>query len=415
MAINRDVDTRIVRPLLDAYDQDVLFIWPSGALHLKTVGETMRANGGLAPGFDFLRVALSITVVAWHCFPIANGSKWPESAPVVWFLGYSILAMFFALSGFLIAGSATRLSLKNFLINRGLRIFPALVVEIVLSAIVLGYFFSTLPGKEYYSNPQTYRYFANISGLISYQLPGVFQNNPSDAVNYSLWTIPYELGCYAVMSCFMVTRMLHRPALVLLFAALFTATSFVLSSIGLEIQVGHRFLNLVYYVFVYGGSRLYVSFVLGIAAFLYRDRLPYDWRLLVLCGLACAIVTALGPAKWMTTPVLNILLGPPTAYICVFLGVTRLPNLAFFDRGDYSYGIYLYGAPIQQAVRAIFSGAANPLIDFCFALPLIVLFAMFSWHCIEKPILTLRKRFSFVARVRGVEGPDESKVGAPPP
>jgi hypothetical protein len=38
---------------------------------------------------------------------------------------------------------------------------------------------------------------------------------------------------------------------------------------------------------------------------------------------------------------------------------------------------------------------------------------MFSWHGPEKWVLRQRKRFSFVARVRGVEGPGESAVGAP--
>ncbi len=69
-------------------------------------------------------------------------------------------------SGFLIAGSATRLSLGNFIINRGLRIIPALAVEIVLSALVLGPIFTALPMSDYLSSPNTWHYFTNVLGII---------------------------------------------------------------------------------------------------------------------------------------------------------------------------------------------------------------------------------------------------------
>ncbi|MGO7338439.1 hypothetical protein AB9E32_34680, partial [Rhizobium leguminosarum] len=55
---------------------------------------------------------------------------------VFWFTEYSLVPMFFSLSGFLIAGSAQRLSLRNFLINRGLRIVPALAFDIVFCSLI---------------------------------------------------------------------------------------------------------------------------------------------------------------------------------------------------------------------------------------------------------------------------------------
>ena len=45
--------------------------------------------------------------------------------------------------------------------------------------------------------------------------------------------------------------------------------------------------------------------------------------------------------------------------------------------------------------------AGTPLIvHFLLVVPMIMLFAAFSWHFIEKPILKMRKKFSFVAQVR---------------
>ena len=154
----------------------------------------------------------------------------------MWFAGYGMLYVFFALSGFLIAGSAQRLSLGNFLINRGLRIFPALVVEVLLSAFLLGVMFTDLPVREYLSNPVTYRYLTNIVGLMNFDLPGVFQGNAVAVVNYSLWTVPYEFFCYFIMSAFMVFGMLRKPALVIALAAAFSVIGLVLVLFGAAAQ-----------------------------------------------------------------------------------------------------------------------------------------------------------------------------------
>ena len=107
----------------------------------------------------------------------------------------------------------------------------------------------------------------------------------------------------------------------------------------------------------------------------------------------------------MSLPALNLLLCAPLSYLTAYIGVSDVPLLPLFHRGDYSYGIYLYAMPIQQAVAATFPSIRNVPEHLAITLPIVVIFAAFSWHCIEKPILRLRRRFSFVATVRGAELP----------
>ena len=83
----------------------------------KTFGHVLAAHKGLGPGFDFLRIALAFTIVFSHSFLLTGNDEFFRSSPL-WFAEYALVPMFFALSGFLIAGSAQRLSLKNFLLNR---------------------------------------------------------------------------------------------------------------------------------------------------------------------------------------------------------------------------------------------------------------------------------------------------------
>jgi peptidoglycan/LPS O-acetylase OafA/YrhL len=130
------------------------------------------------------------------------------------------MLMFFALSGFLIAGSADRLNLRNFLINRGLRIVPALAVEIIISALLIGPVFTTYPLPTYFKDAVFWHYFTNIFGWIQYQLPGVFLDHSSSGViNQSLWTVPFEVDCYALISGVIVFRLGRKPWLILCFAA----------------------------------------------------------------------------------------------------------------------------------------------------------------------------------------------------
>jgi peptidoglycan/LPS O-acetylase OafA/YrhL len=114
------------------------------------------------------------------------------------------------------------------------------------------------------------------------------------------------------------------------------------------------------------------------------------------------MVAIIGPAKWMSTPLLDLFVAIPLIYIVAFTGATNIPPLPFFKRGDHSYGMYLYGFPVMQSMRLIYPTfiSRQPVLLFLATMPFIIAFAWFSWHFIETPILEMRKRFSFVARQR---------------
>lgn len=378
---------------------------------MTSIGAVLDRHRGLGPGFDFVRVTLAIGVTAWHANYAVLGNQPgglnPDETWILWLPGYARLVMLFGLSGFLIAASAARLGVGQFAINRGLRILPPLTVEVVLSALVLGPIFTTLTLGDYFSNPGTYLYFKNILGSVNYFLPGVFTDHPTSEVNNALWTVPFEYACYAVMAGLMAFGLLKRPALVLLGAAGLVCAGLLLQVLGYTAPAQHvptlatataSPLEKIFgtALFLGRGARLLVAFMLGAALYLYRHRIPYDPRIFAACAVLCAAAALAGPVPWMTRPVLNATLCPAIVYMTVFLGVTPLPRLPVFSRGDYSYGIYLYGFPVQQAIRACF-----PTIDagslFGISMVAVTLLAALSWHLIERPILRLRRRFSLTA------------------
>jgi peptidoglycan/LPS O-acetylase OafA/YrhL len=140
--------------------------------NVKSVGAIMDENRGLGSGFDFLRLFLSVPIVIDHCYQ--NFLDDHASTFLVQPAIYTILGIFFALSGFLVTGSAIRtIAVPTFLSFRVLRLVPALTVETILSALVIGPVVTTVPLHDYFSRHSFFTYCDNIVGQVQTTRPGV--------------------------------------------------------------------------------------------------------------------------------------------------------------------------------------------------------------------------------------------------
>ena len=80
----------------------------------------------------------------------------------------------------------------------------------------------------------------------------------------------------------------------------------------------------------------------------------------------------------------------PATYFTIYVGLFNPQRLTFMKSGDYSYGIYLYGFPIQQTVASLGPWTHNWAINLALSIPSVAFVAAFSWHGIEKHALKLR-------------------------
>ena len=140
---------------------------------------------------------------------------WPRSPARA--LVAVLLPAFFALSGFLVAGSLERTkTVGMFLGLRALRDLPGARGGIAdrrpdpWAALL-----TTRPLADYVADPQFRTYFLNIAGDPQFSLPGVFQTNPFYEVNGQLWTIPSELRCYVILTVLALLGAVRRPAILL--------------------------------------------------------------------------------------------------------------------------------------------------------------------------------------------------------
>jgi peptidoglycan/LPS O-acetylase OafA/YrhL len=341
-----------------------------------TLQDRLDAAGNRPSGFDYLRLGLATSIFLAHTMIASYGfvyalQVWSGPARPLLAL---LLPMFFALSGFLVAGSLERcLTVVSFVGLRVLRIMPALAVETVLSAVVLGPIFTDLALVNYFSDPEFRSYFWNLLGNVQFNLPGVFRNTPwPRVVNGQLWTLPYELYCYAAITALVLLGVWHRKRLFLPVLVLVNVGIFVWA-----LRAGlHRGVTVT-------GTILVQSFLFGIAGHLYRARILWSGKI--------ALAAAAAMLVCLSSPGGDFLAALPCAYLTVYLGLLQPKRIAALFRGDYSYGIFLYGFPIQQAVMATL-GPQPWFVNFLIAFPITVVIAMFSWRFVERPALALRSK-----------------------
>ena len=74
-------------------------------------------------------------------------------------------------------------------------------------------------------------------------------------------------------------------------------------------------------------------------------------------------------------------------YSLFLLGlVVKGPLLAYNRLGDYSYGVYIYAYPAQQAAVHLFPGM-SPVENMLVTAPIVLVLAALSWHLIEERAL----------------------------
>jgi len=328
--------------------------------------------------FDFLRFFLAALVILSHSFPLLYGSK--EWEPLYRVTRHQVEAGavavdgFFIISGFLIAQSwMCGKGLGDFIRKRFRRIYPGFAVALLFCVLVVG----PLAGVNlatYFRDPVTFRFFWSPLLLwhVLLTLPGAFLHNPfSGAVNGSLWTIPYELECYAMVAALGLLGLYRRRGGVLVL--FLVAFAFYNLEPYLHLRHFHALLDRDYL------PRLVTFYLAGMVAYFYRDKIPHSRWLLAVSFLALALSLRAG---------LSLALPLFGSYVLLYAAFSQSLRLENFGRwGDISYGVYLYAFPVQQMIVLQWHSHLTPLTLFLLALPCTCVLATLSWYLVEQPFL----------------------------
>ena len=344
--------------------------------------------GGNAIGL--LRFSLALLVVIHHTRVLGGFG----SDPVLRFargqadLGVFAVAGFFTISGFLVTRSAERSSLARYLWHRALRVFPAFWVCLLVIALLFGPFFwlhdhGSLAGYADTPDAPPLGYLANNIYLLINQtrIDHLLAGNPyPTAINGSLWTLAYEFSWYLVVAVIAAFGLLRRRAVILGLIA-FLVVSYLLSA---DVLGGIPILG---YALT---SRFGLAFSLGMAAYLWRERIPLDDRLAVVAAVVFVVTLRFG---FFST------LGMAALAYGMLWAAWRLPFRRFGSRFDLSYGVYIYAFPTQQTIALLGGHRLGAPLFLVASLVGILPLAFLSQVLVERPALRFKDALVVAGRL----------------
>jgi peptidoglycan/LPS O-acetylase OafA/YrhL len=322
---------------------------------------------------DLLRLFAACAVIYWHAHSL-TGRNIADLG--IWIThghdpsGGLAVKFFFFVSGLVTTNSLLRSRLLlHWSAARFLRIVPAYVMALILTAFVLVPLFSN-QGAGILETKTPYHYvIKNISALfckgnLVFNIEGVFSGFPYTSVNGSIWTLPFEVKAYYVIGALFLLG---------IFRSKYLATAVLVAILVAETTVP----NATHLFGAYAApAHLLPCFAVGALFALWSDKIAL--RADILVGLTIAAVVTISLPAY------------PALYCAVlFYGSLVLSTQDWFVRlkppADISYGTYLYGWPSQMLIVGL---APNlPIgLHIAFSVALAMALGLASWTFIEKRV-----------------------------
>lgn len=321
-----------------------------------------------------VRLVLALSVVVSHSWALAGAGPEPELGEAN--LGVWAVFGFFGISGYLISRSRlSRHSVRQFYRARFLRLFPGFVVCLLAVAFV----FAPLsllwaPAASFSILDQIGYVLRNLllypPVLGQYDIGSTLSAVPFvDVWNGPLWTLFWEASCYALVgvAASLMPRRLLGPFMIATLIAASAATLVAEHSPAVPLLITRTLPML-------------AAFAGGAVLFLYDEKFIRRWAVpaavtLILVSVATGTATVLAPL--------------PFTYLLFVLSAI-IPLRQVGSRFDISYGVYIYGWPVQQMV-ALIAGDSLPVwlfiaLSVAGTLPL----AYLSCRYVEQPALAFK-------------------------
>ena len=215
-------------------------------------------------------------------------------------------------------------------------------------------------------------------------LPGV-QTAPGNPVivNGSLWTLYFEVLCYASLVVMSLSGILARRSwTIALFLTVYAFNALLWYSGWFQALIPGRIETF---------ASLFVYFAAGVWIYRLADVIPWS----ATAAMAAVLCILAGLPLGVGVLVMPLCL----PYLVIYLGLSHLLGRAPYRR-DYSYGIYVFHAQVVAFMLVMFPSLRN----FFVALPIVAVvslsIAMLSWTVVEAPALSAKKRVAAMFRVK---------------
>lgn len=290
--------------------------------------------------FDIIRIVAAFTVFLGHFITHFN-----VSSPILFDVAYFVrgVPVFFMLSGFFIAASLERYSVKEFLIRRFVRIYPALWVCIIFNSIIIFGLYALPSIKElciYIVTQFTICQFYTGDWLRGY---GV------GTPNGALWMISCMIQFY-ILSIFISKWMKSQSVKIWIWVI----SIFAVISWG-SIRFQHLVPEIIWKLYAVEIIPFLYIFLFGMMLYYYRSQLiPVLAKYWYLFCLAYFVWEAFIPSSvtvFFEGVLYNIV---TTVLLMLMIGSIGFAFGKYRFKADYSYSFYLYHMVVINIVYHLF-------------------------------------------------------------
>ena len=344
--------------------------------------------------FDLIRLLAAVQVAFNHAigFMDTNISE-GFSAFLKFTYIFPGVPIFFFISGFLISRSyENNPSLKEYSQNRILRLYPALIICVLTSCILIsisGYL--NTPAAAGAGFGDMFLLFLAKTTIVQFYNPEFMRGYGDGVLNGSLWTIAVELQFYVMIpvlyKLFGLAKENYSNKKLLILIAVFFVINRVYSYgfFGSPDDVLNKLIGVSFLPWIY-------MFLIGVLVQKNFDAFHafVQGRFLPFFISYCIFGLLLMPLELELGNNVSVILFIPLVLVILSAAYsgTHLSN-QLLNKNDISYGIYIFHMPIINFM--LFHGMTGSLGYPILAMAATVVIAIISWRRIERPSLKLKK------------------------
>jgi len=365
-------------------------------------GVSVTTDSKARTNFALLRLFFAALVIISHTAELHDGNRKRELLTHIFGTvssGEVAVAAFFFISGYLITGSfLNSTSVFDYLAKRICRIYPGFIVAFFVCVFIVdplggGIFTVTgLATSAFHGILYPLLLLTHAAALSQPPANMAFQGTYYPLVDGAMWTIPYEFRCYLMVLLLGIsgilrsrTVLLAMTATLLLLCVLFPEIYHPANSGSVEYSSNSTLWKVVDEIIGNPRTsvRFFAVFLCGALAHSYRESLRFS-PATVMASLFALCVGMSSTA--FASVALAVFGGYLILALATALGQPRLQALN--PKVDISYGLYLYGWPVEKLIFWYF-----PKMSLVIAGGLTLFFSALlgalSWYLVEKRFIRI--------------------------
>lgn len=282
--------------------------------------------------------------------------------------------LFFILSGYLITASwLRRPNIKNYLKSRILRIHPGFCVAAILSMLVAAVQ-SKSGFMDYIDSVNLSKFLPGLPLLETLGLP--------KSVNASLWSVASEFRMYLLVPILGYLGILNHSWRVASLALL-VSLYWCFGSVPSRLSEGPiNFLVINPSLFLRGMT----MFLWGSWFYSNYEKIPRKHMVFIAAALTLPLVLYFQVGR-------KIFLAPIAGFLFISMGLTNSNKFSrWLDQRDFTYGLYLYGWPVQLICLNWLGPYNNVLTLSLLSIAISSFVGFASWKLVESPAISFSSR-----------------------